>query len=115
MAPRPPAPDTAETRSGARIDPIPPSAIGCSMCSRSQTGVRIMIPMLPPWPRLAADAIRPGARGSLHRPNLSWGICEHDLSRTSSCDVEGGEAAGYLFFATEPVGGTRGAVREKPV
>src|SRR5262245_13893331 len=42
MAPRPPALDTAATSAGAWIEPMPPSAIGCSICSTSQTGVRIM-------------------------------------------------------------------------
>src|SRR6185295_9034528 len=42
MAPRPPARDTAAVSAGDDADPIPPSAIGCSMSNKSHTGVRIM-------------------------------------------------------------------------
>src|SRR6185369_14603519 len=42
MAPRPPARDTAAVIAGDDAEPMPPSAIGCSMSNKSQIGVRIM-------------------------------------------------------------------------
>jgi hypothetical protein len=46
QAPRPPAFDTAATKAGDVAEPMPPSAIGCSMFNRSQTAVLIMISTL---------------------------------------------------------------------
>jgi hypothetical protein len=43
MAPSPPARDTAAVMAGDEAEPMPPSAIGCSMSNRSQIGVRIMM------------------------------------------------------------------------
>src|SRR6202050_1563434 len=44
MAPSPPARDTAAVIAGEEADPIPPSAIGCSISNKSQIGVRIIQP-----------------------------------------------------------------------
>src|SRR5215813_15377707 len=58
MAPRPPAPDTAATSCGAYTEPMPPSAMGCSICKRSHTGVRIITSPFGALPMLARDGAR---------------------------------------------------------
>src|SRR6516165_3634007 len=58
MAPRPPAPDTAATSCGAYTEPMPPSAMGCSICKRSHTGVRIIISPFGALPMLARARAR---------------------------------------------------------
>src|SRR6516165_1360014 len=58
MAPRPPAPDTAATSCGAYTEPMPPSAMGCSICKRSHTGVRIIASPFGSLPMLARDRAR---------------------------------------------------------
>src|SRR5262249_61346461 len=99
MAPRPPAPDTAATSCGAYTEPMPPSAMGCSICKRSHTGVRIIISPFGAWPMLARGRARARDLGEAAMPECQPLQRCHQPCRVD--DVAGGRRHGVVLLLSD--------------